>query len=348
MQEGRANLSIWAEVLIFIACLASMLAASEVLVRGLTRFGVKLNLTEGLLGLLTALGADSPEIASAIASLAAGSADLGRGVVLGSNIFNLAMLLGLSAVVAGQVRARRQGVALDGTVALLTLLVVTALLLGLLGPLPAIILLIVLFTLYALLLGVRPRQVYSLPLPRNISHLLALAVSQIHHEKKDEAKEQGGRQPDKKKSWLPVLFVPLSLTVIVVASIWLVKAALALANAWQLPQAIVGAVILAGLTGLPNAYAAVRLSMHRRGAAVASETLNSNSINLVVGLTLPALLLGVSGIASHVIFELGWLWGMTVIGLVLLLTRGVTRLWGAGLLILYIAFVVIHILLPGM
>lgn len=64
-------MSIGVAALVFIICLIAMLAASEVLVRGLVRLGVKLRLTEGLLGLLTALGADAPEISSAIASLLA-------------------------------------------------------------------------------------------------------------------------------------------------------------------------------------------------------------------------------------------------------------------------------------
>jgi hypothetical protein len=44
-----------------------MLASSEVMVRELARLGLKLKLTEGLLGLLTALGADAPEISSDLA-----------------------------------------------------------------------------------------------------------------------------------------------------------------------------------------------------------------------------------------------------------------------------------------
>jgi cation:H+ antiporter len=268
-------------------------------------------------------------------------------VVLGSNIFNLAMLLGLSAIVAGQVRVRRQGLALNGTVALLTLLVVAALLLGLLTPLLTIVLLAVLFIPYVVLVGVRPGQVFHLPLPGSIAHILAIAVSQIHHEEKEEAQEEEGKQPETKESWLPILLVPLALAVIVIASVWLVKAALALAQAWQLPHALLGAVILAGLTGLPNAYAAVRLALRKRGAAVVSETLNSNTINLVVGLALPALLLSVSSAAGHVALELGWLLGMTVIGLLLLIpAKGMTRVPGVGMIVLYLAFVVVHVFWP--
>ena len=333
-------MSVGIAVLVFLACLIMTLVSSEVLVRGLTVLGTKLTLTEGFLGLLTALGADAPEIASAIAAMLAGAADLGRGVVLGSNIFNLAMLLGLSAVLAGQVRMRRQGLLLDGTVALFTLLVVSALLLGLLTPVLTLALLAIVLLPYVLLVGLHPRQVDHLPLPDGLARLLAVAASQIHGEHKHQQETAG--------SWLPVLLVPLSLLAIVLASVWLVRAALALAQAWHLPHALAGGVILASLTSLPNAYTAAHLARRERGAAVVSATVNSNTINLVVGLALPALVIGMRSAASDVGVELGWLLGMTVIGLLLLLpAKGMTRVGGVGMIILYLLFVVVHLLWPN-
>ncbi len=334
-------MSVGVAIFVFLACLITTLVSSEVLVRGLTVLGSKLTLTEGFLGLLTALGADAPEIASAIAALLAGAADLGRGVVLGSNLFNLAMLLGLSAVLAGQVRIRRQGLLLDGSVALFTLLVVAALLLGLFTPLLTVALLAVLLIPSLLQVGLHPRQVDHLPLPDGLARRLSVAASQVHGEHKDQQETAG--------SWLPVLLVPLSLLVIVLASVWLVQAALVLAEVWHLPHALVGGVILASLTSLPNAYTAAHLARRERGAAVVSATVNSNTINLVVGLALPALVIGMGGAAGGVGVELGWLLGMTVIGLLLLLpARGMSRAGEALLLVLYLLFVVVHLLWPTM
>lgn len=225
-------MSVGIAVFAFLACLIATLISSEVLVRGLTVLGSKLHLTEGFLGLLTALGADAPEIASAITALLAGAADLGRGVVLGSNLFNLAMLLGLSAVLAGRVRMRRQGLLLDGAVALSTLLVVAAMLLGLFTPLVTVVLLAGLLLPYVLLVGLHPRQVDHLPLPDGLARLLAVAASQVHGEHQEQQETVG--------SWLPVLLVALSLLAIVLASVGLVQAALALAHVWHLPHALVG------------------------------------------------------------------------------------------------------------
>ncbi len=169
-------------MLVFAVGLAVTLASSEALVRGLDRLGARLGLSEGLLGLLTALGADTPEISAALAALHAGARDVGLGVVLGSNIFNLAALLGLGAVLAGRVRVHRQGLILDGGVAVLCTLVVAGLARGLLTPLAAMALLAVLFVPYCLALGASPRRLMRLPLPGRLGRLLALAVSEVDHE----------------------------------------------------------------------------------------------------------------------------------------------------------------------
>src|SRR5258708_4598868 len=93
------------------------LATSWVLVSRLERVGERLGLSEALLGIVAALAADAPEVTAAVTALAGGQQRLGAGVVIGSNVFNLAALLGLGAVVAGRIRLHRQGVVLGGVVA---------------------------------------------------------------------------------------------------------------------------------------------------------------------------------------------------------------------------------------
>ncbi len=58
----------------------------------------------GLFGVLTTLQANAPELSATVTALAAGHGDAGLGVIFGSNIFNLAAVLGLSPVVAGGVQ----------------------------------------------------------------------------------------------------------------------------------------------------------------------------------------------------------------------------------------------------
>jgi cation:H+ antiporter len=159
-----------AAMIVFAVGLGVSLGASEFLVRGFGRLGANVGLAAGLVGLLTALGADAPEISSAITALLSGAKDVGLGVILGSNLFNLAVLLGFSAVVAGRVSFRRILLALDGSVALWATLIVGAMLLVRLVPVVALALVIAVFFFYVFLLAAEPHRVDHLPLPRHMRH----------------------------------------------------------------------------------------------------------------------------------------------------------------------------------
>ncbi len=117
-------------LLLFVAGVVVSLSASWLLVSRLERLGDRAGLSEAWLGLVAALAADAPEITSAVTALARGQSSIGAGVVIGSNVFNLAALLGLSAVVAGRVAFHRRVMLLAGLpgvwVAAVCLLTVTA------------------------------------------------------------------------------------------------------------------------------------------------------------------------------------------------------------------------------
>ncbi|MEP6762680.1 MAG: hypothetical protein ABJB66_00145 [Gemmatimonadaceae bacterium] len=89
-----------------------------------------------------------------------------------------------------------------------------------------------------------------------------------------------------------IYWVAPAMLTIVLASVGLVNSAMLHASYWGWRRIIVGMVILAALTGIPNAIAAFRLAQNQRGAAVVSEALNSNTLNLFAGVCLPPLLLG--------------------------------------------------------
>ena len=104
-------------ILLFCVGVVASLAASWLLVSRLERLGERAGFSEAWLGLVAALAADAPEITSSVVALARGQATVGAGVVIGSNVFNLAALLGLAAVVAGWIGFHRRGVVLAGITA---------------------------------------------------------------------------------------------------------------------------------------------------------------------------------------------------------------------------------------
>jgi len=322
-----------AALLLFTVGLGVSLGASEFLVRGFGRLGANVGLAAGLVGLLTALGADAPEISSAITALLSGAKDVGLGVILGSNLFNLAVLLGFSAVVAGRVSFRRILLALDGSVALWATLVVGAMLLLGLAPVVALVLMVAVFLFYVFLLAAEPHRVDRLLLPRRTRHRLAAAARVIHGDL-----ERTGPARD---SWGPVWWIVPSIAAIVVGSVAMVNGALVLGDHWHLSRVFLGAVLLAAITSLPNAYAATRLALSGNGTAVVSLAFNSNTLNLLAGIVLPAVVIGGLASAPGAMADIAWLTALTLVAIGLgYVGRGLNRWSGLVLIIGYLIFIV--------
>jgi cation:H+ antiporter len=298
---------------LFVASIALMLLASAQFARRLDHVGLRLGLPEALLGLLTALAADAPEISSAISALAQHEHAVAVGVVVGSNAFNLAAMLGLSALIMARIRAEHDTFLLEAAAGLSLLAVMLAVAAGRLGGPAGGLLVGAVAVPYVVLLARQPRR---------------------------EPRTRLSRQETARL--LAVLFVALG--VIVGGSVGAVRAATDLAHAWSVPDTLVGVIVLAILTSLPNAWTGVRFGLQGRGSALASETLNSNSINLVAGLALPAALGSLTTFSRLDVFDLAWLFGMTVVALALFGRReGAGRLVGAFLIVAYAAFVVVQV-----
>lgn len=89
----------FANILLMIAGLAILTAGAEALVRGATALALRLGLSPLVVGLtVVAFGTSSPELAASVTATLHGSADISVGNVVGSNIFNLLVILGISAL----------------------------------------------------------------------------------------------------------------------------------------------------------------------------------------------------------------------------------------------------------
>src|ERR1700745_3829077 len=142
---------------LFVVSIALMLLASAWFARRLDEIGLRRGVREALLALLTALAADAPEISSAVSALVQHQHAVAVGVVVGSNAFNLAAMLGLSAIIAARVRARHETLELEGFVALWLLAVLLAVVAGWLGATTGAVLVAVVVVPYVALLALGRR-----------------------------------------------------------------------------------------------------------------------------------------------------------------------------------------------
>ncbi|HEY2435573.1 MAG TPA: hypothetical protein VGH93_00220 [Solirubrobacteraceae bacterium] len=322
---------------LFAVSLVVTLRAASTFARRLDQLGARFGLPEVLIGLLTAMAADGPEVSSALAALSSGAHEAGVGVIVGSNAFNLAAMVGLSALLAGRVRVGRETLILEGSVGLAVTAIGIALLLGAFSALLAVTLLACVLVPYLTLVIAGPRLATRVRVPRLVHRVIDHAVEDGEHR----------RSPgpgDRFATHRQLAFMALDILLIVLGSVGMVEAALSLGDHWRIGPALVGALVLGPLTSLPNALTGVRLGLANRGAALVSEALNSNTINLVAGVALPSLFVALTAHSTTDRLDLALLAAMTAATVALLgIPHGMGRRGGAAVVALYLLFVVIQL-----
>lgn len=290
-------------------------------------------MSASLLGAVSALGADAPEISSAVTALKGGNHDLGLGIVLGSNLFNLASLLGVSALLAGSIKIGRRALLLNGGASICVLGIVTAQLFGLLTGNLALALVASVMTPYIVLLALSPALILKWAAKLGLGLGPDDTKAETEHDAKHPERPPQASQTD-------LLGIVPALVSIVLGSIGMVRSATILGQRWGIKSAVLGALILAALTGIPNVVAAIKLALRRRGSAVLSEALNSNTFNLIVGVSVPSYVLGIGKLSPRVYLEIWFLVG-TTIGIVAwaMVRGGLRRLGGFLVLAVYGIFV---------
>jgi cation:H+ antiporter len=313
----------------FAAGAAVSLLMSWLLVSRLERIGERLGLSEALLGMVAALAADAPEVTAAIAALASHRQRIGAGVVLGSNVFNLAALLGLGALVAGRIGLHRRVVALTGTVAVWVAVVCALVVFGAVAPLAGLVLAAAVLALYIAVLGTRGQ---GLRIPARWRSWLRSAVAEEELELEEAIRPCRGR-------WTDIVAATAALMVVIIASITMERAASSLGRTLGVPEIITGGLVLAAVTSLPNAVAAVYLASRGRGAATLSTALNSNTLNVIAGLLLPGAIVGLGAPSGQALLVTCWYAGFTLAVLALAWRhQGLGRLEGVAIITGYAAF----------
>ena len=312
---------------IFVAGAATSLAASWALVTSLERVGARVGLSEALLGMVAALAADAPEITAAVTALIGGEDRIGAGVVLGSNVFNIAALIGLAGIVAGHIALHRRVVELGGAVAVWIAGISVLLVVGAVPPVAALLLALAVFVPYVFVLGVSHERIPRLPIPRSWSQWLLSAIVEEEQELAPAIHPSRGRVGD------GVLAVAAVL-VVVGASIAMEQSGSRLGEHHGVPQIVIGGIVLAVVTSLPNAVAGVYLALRGRASAVLSTSLNSNAINVLAGLLIPTTFAGIATPSAETTFVAVSALVMTLLALVFVYTRrGLARWEGVALVI---------------
>ncbi len=320
-------------LLLFLAGLAALVVGAEALVRGASKLALSFGISPLVVGLtVVSFGTSAPEMAVSVGAVLNGSTDLAIGNVVGSNIFNVLFILGLSAVITPlvvNIQLIRQEVPIMVGASLLLLALSLD---GRLGRFDS-----------GLLFGLL------------IAYTVFLVLQSRAETQAARDEYAAEVQPGKPGAWdarLPVqlLLIVVGLGLLVLGSEWLVSAAIVFAKALGISDVVIGLTIVAAGTSMPEVAASVTAAIKGERDIAVGNVVGSNIFNILGCLGLSGLVAGSGGLVvppSVLNFDI---WVMIAVALaclpVFMTGREIAR-WEGGVFLLYYAAYVAYLILAA-
>ena len=291
--------------------IALLYVGGEALVNGATSLGTRLGLSRMVVGLtVVAFGTSAPELAATLLAAISGVPELGVGNIVGSNIANIGLILGIAALIYA-LQSTRQFLRRE----LPIMLIVSAALIpvfwdGYVSRLEGVLFLICLgiYLWYTLKTG-------SLD---------------------DELELEESAQP----LWRSLAGVLLGIALLVVGAQALVTGATAIARSLGVSEAVIGLTLVAFGTSLPELASSVVAALKRETDIILGNVIGSNIFNVLAVLGLTALVSPFEQPLNLVLTDIFIMLGFGVaLGLLMLRRQRLGRTGATALLLAYFVYV---------
>lgn len=305
-------------VLFLIAGFVALYFGADWLVRGSVGLGLRLGVSPLIAGLtIVAIGTSAPELVVSLMAATSGRTDMALGNIVGSNIFNIGLILGLTALIT-PLRVRSQLIKLDIPI----LIGVTALFLfffrdGRITRPEAGVLTFLMFAYIGL----------------NIAIVRYGAALRLKIEFEEEITPPTG------PVWQDVAFTLLGVLLLIVGSKFFVDGASEIARALGVSDAVIGLTVVAAGTSLPELAASLSAALKKHADVAVGNIVGSGIFNLVAIIGLSGLLAGPLTATGISLVDLACMGGLTLL-LVLFGRTSFTlsRFEGMVLLLLFLGY----------
>jgi cation:H+ antiporter len=262
-------------VLALVAGVIALVVGAELLVKGAATIASKLGIAPVIIGLtVVAFGTSAPELAVSVSASLGGNADVAFGNVVGSNIGNILLILGASAVVGGlavQQRIIRFDIPLLIVVSTIALLMSLDNNVGLVDG-------IILFIGLVVYIGWLIRETRS-------------ERSDVIVEYAESVETLEGKAVER-PLWFNVVLVLAGLGILVIGSQLLVSAATDIAEAAGISDLVIGLTVVAIGTSLPELATSILAAIRGQRDIAVGNVIGSNLFNLMSVLGLSAIVSG--------------------------------------------------------
>ncbi|MFN7596271.1 MAG: calcium/sodium antiporter [Cereibacter sp.] len=291
--------------LLFVIGLLGLFFGGEYLVRGASSIARSYRISPMVIGLtIVGFGTSAPELLVSVQAALAGQPAIAIGNVLGSNIANILLILGISAVIAPLILPMRKLWRDLGFMLLATAVIWAMLLDGGITRLDGVLLLagLIVFVAVAFLTG-KAEPDDALPLP---------------------------------PVWQAALMTLGGLVVLVIGARLLVDSATTIARTYGISEAVIGLTIVAVGTSLPELATSVVAALRKQTEIAVGNIVGSNIFNIFGILGLTAVIAPIPAEARFVSIDMPWA-AAAAIGLTVVaaLMGGLPRIAGVVLLAAY-------------
>jgi cation:H+ antiporter len=264
-------------ILYLLGGLGLLTLGAEGLVRGSSALALRLGVAPLVIGLtVVSFGTGSPELIVSIEAASQGNSAIALGNVVGSNISNIALILGLAAL-ARPLPVRVEFIRREVPVMIAVSLLLCVLLID--GSLSRFdgLLLITGSAVYTVLTYVLARRAAALEVSSAVQEEFAAAL------------------PDTKgPAWKDMTFVILGLIGLIAGAKLMLSGAIPLAKQWGLSEVVIGLTIIAIGTSLPELATSVVAALKNEADVALGNAIGSNILNILFILGLAALIQPIS------------------------------------------------------
>jgi cation:H+ antiporter len=294
--------------------------AGEATLRGAVGLAHRLNISPAVIGLtVIGFGTSLPELVVCVQAVLDGKPDLATGNIVGSNIANMLLILGMGALIFPLVcdprSIRRDGIAM-------MLATVFCAILSVLGEIRPWIGITMLVTL-VIYLGWSFKHDSSTPdvaaeLHKKVAKDLPKAPTQISAN---------------------LIYIIIGLVGLTSGAALLIEGSTGIARAFSVPESIIGLTMIALGTSLPELFATVIAALRRHGDVAVGTVIGSNLFNILGTLGATAAIGPLTFAADISSIDVWVMLGVTVVALKLMITGwSVSRIEGAFLLCAYVVY----------
>jgi len=303
----------------------------EILIRGALSASNRMGISPLLSGLvIVGFGTSSPELAVSVEAALSSSPDISIGNVVGSNISNVLLILGVCALIS-PMAVKPSALTRDGVVVVGSTLVFMVMIAGgILGRVDAVILVILL-------------AAYLFWAYRSEKNAPDSPAAEIHTAQAEEI--------EKKPVGITGIVVSLvgGLALLLGGSNVLLKGATGIAEVFNISEAVIGLTLVAVGTSLPELSISVLAAFRKHNDVAIGNILGSNIFNILGILGVSALIQPLTVNPRILLFDQWVLIGLSLLILLFLYTgRRLTRPEGGILLMGYIVYIILSFtLFPG-